>query len=79
MTRDRDIDEFPPGTRVRTPTGRIGVVEKTRGHESRRDHFPRLVVRIGPRPRDTVILQPALLQRLDKNPEPLSGESRTEG
>jgi len=74
--RDRDIDEYPPGTRVRTPTGRIGVVEKTRGHESRRDHFLRLVVRIGPRPRDTVILQPALLERVDKNPETCSNPER---
>ncbi|HSV73519.1 MAG TPA: hypothetical protein VLH79_07150 [Chthonomonadales bacterium] len=64
---------------TRYDAARTAVAEKTRGHESRRDHFPRLVVRIGPRPRDTVILQPALLQRLDKNPETLSGESRTEG
>ena len=58
-----EIDDFPPGTRVKTPTGRIGVVEKVRGHQSKRDHFERLVIRLGPKPRDTIALQPHLVTK----------------
>lgn len=62
MRRDRDITDFPPGMRVRTPLGRTGVVEHSRGRHSKRDHFERVVVRLGPGPRDTVALQPSLLE-----------------
>lgn len=65
-----DIEDFPPGTRVRTPTGRIGVVEKVRGRQSKRDHFERLVIRLGPKPRDTIALQPHLLTKCPPPPVP---------
>lgn len=73
MDQALDIDDFPPGTRVLTPTGRKGVVLKARGAESKRDHFQRLVVRIGPRAHDTVTLQPGLLRRVET--KPYKGES----
>lgn len=65
MTRDQDIETFPAGTLVRTPTGRIGIVKKSRGHESRFDHFQRIVVDFGGGPRDNVVLQPHLLTRFE--------------
>lgn len=63
--RDQDVETFPPGTLVRTPTGRIGIVKKSRGHESRFDHFQRIVVDFGGGPRDNVVLQPHLLERFE--------------
>lgn len=62
--RDVEAEDFPPGTEVITPTGLRGVVEKFRGNESRRDAFERVVVRLGPGPRETVVLQPKLLRRV---------------
>lgn len=59
--RDVDVDHFPVGCHVATPTGRVGIVVKHRGHESRRDHFLRVTVRIGAR--DLVTLQPHLLTK----------------
>ncbi len=63
-----DIDDLPPGTWVRTPAGRVGSVLKVRGAESKKDHFQRVVVYFGGGPRDTVVLQPHLLVKLDKHP-----------
>lgn len=62
MKRDVEIDFFPVGSLVCTPTGRIGRIQKSRGTESKHDHFVRLVVWFGPGPRDSVVLQPHLLQ-----------------
>lgn len=76
MNHALDIDDFPPGTPVITPMGRKGVVVKARGSESKRDHFQRLVVKIGPRARDTVTLQPGLLRRRVET-KPFMGESET--
>ena len=73
--RDADIDQFPIGTVVRTPSGRVGVVVKHRGAESRHDHFLRLVVHFGGGPRDSVVLQPTLLQPV-KSPADDSNESK---
>lgn len=67
-TRDLDIEDFPPGTWVKTPAGKIGSVIKCRGAESKHDHFQRVVVYFGGGPRDTVVLQPHLLTKLDKHP-----------
>lgn len=75
--RDVDIDQFPIGTLVRTPSGRIGTVVKHRGAESKHDHFLRLVVHFGGGPRDSVVLQPQLLQ-LVKSPEVPEVERRME-
>lgn len=68
MNPHAEHEDFPPGTWVRTPTGRIGWIEKCRGSESKHDCFQRLVVRFSDAPRDTVVLQPYLLERLDKSP-----------
>jgi len=64
MQRLRDIDDFPVGSRVFTPTGRPGVVIDHEGHASRFDAHERCVVRYldgGGRDRDTVTLLPHLL------------------
>lgn len=66
--RDIEPDEFPVGCHVRTPSGRIGWVDRHRGDQSKRDPFIRVVVRFSRAPRDTVVLLPKLLQRLDKSP-----------
>jgi hypothetical protein len=57
-----DVEDFPLGTRVETPTGRMGTVTKHRGAESKLDHFLRVTVLLdGPRQKDYVTLQPHLL------------------
>lgn len=62
--RDVDVEDLPPGTRVRTPSGRGGVVVKHRGHESKRDHFLRVTVQLdGGTRHDLVTLQPNLLTK----------------
>jgi len=64
VPRLRDVDDFPIGTRVFTPTGRPGVVIAHKGAHSRWDAHERCVVRHldgGGRDRDTVTLQPHLL------------------
>lgn len=58
------MEDFPVGTRVMTPTGRVGTVIKHRGHESKLDHFQRLTVRLDNGTRhDLVTLQPHLLTK----------------
>jgi hypothetical protein len=68
VKRMLDIDDLPPGTWVRTPCGKVGTVIKSRGAESRLDYFQRVVVYFGGGARDTVVLQPHLLVKLDKHP-----------
>lgn len=64
MNRDMDIDRFPVGTRVLTPTGRVGTVIKHKGAESKFDHFLRVTVQIdGGARHDLVTLQPHLLTK----------------
>lgn len=64
MKRDVDIDRFPVGTRVLTPTGRIGTVTKHRGAESKQDYFQRVTVQLDNGTRhDLVTLQPHLLTK----------------
>lgn len=58
-----DMDDFPIGTRVKTPSGRIGVVFKHH-KTSKFDCFQRVSVRFGKNPRDGVVLQPHLLEIL---------------
>jgi hypothetical protein len=65
-----EIDDVPIGTRVKTPTGRVGTVIKHKGDKHfyrhlQRNHdlFPRaLILFDGGNPRDTVTLQPHLLE-----------------
>jgi hypothetical protein len=64
MRHDVDIDDFPPGTRVRTPTGRAGTVIKKVGQCSKLDHFLRVTIRLdGGGYKNTVTLQPSLLTK----------------
>ncbi len=71
MKRMLDMDDFPVGTRVQTPTGRIGTVIKHKGAESKLDHFQRLTVRLdGGARHDLVTLQPHLLAKYPPEKEP---------
>ncbi len=71
MNRMLDMEDFPVGTRVMTPTGRVGTVIKHRGAESKLDHFQRLTVRLdGGGRHDLVTLQPHLLTKYPPEKEP---------
>jgi hypothetical protein len=70
MRRDLDVEDFPVGTRVMTPTGRTGTVIKHRGAESKLDHFLRVTVQMdGGSRHDLVTLQPHLLTKCPPEPE----------
>jgi len=72
MQRLRDVDEFPIGTRVLTPTGRSGVVIAHKGATSRQDNHERCLIRYtdgGGRDRGTVQLLPHLLVRVNEGPQ----------
>lgn len=64
MAQVYDTDDFPPGSVVQTPSGRVGIVIKHQGAASKRDHFQRLQVHFGGGPRDSVMLQPDVLKPL---------------
>ncbi|MGL5117539.1 MAG: hypothetical protein ACRC7G_02445 [Beijerinckiaceae bacterium] len=74
MKKMLDMEDFPLGTWVKTPTGKLGTVIKARGAESKHDHFQRVVVWFGGGARDTIVLQPHLLVKLDKHPSALECE-----
>lgn len=57
-----DLDDFPPGTLARTPSGRVGIVIKHQGAASKLDHFQRVVLHFSADPRDSVMLQPHMLE-----------------
>lgn len=60
-----DIENYPIGTAVITPSGRRGTVIKHLAGESKLDPFDRLVVRFdGGDKRDVVTLQPHQLRLL---------------
>lgn len=68
--RDIEIDRFPLGARVRTPSGRTGTVIKHKGAESKRDHFMRVTVQMdGGSRHDLVTLQPHLLTKCPPEPQ----------
>lgn len=67
MNRLLDVDDFPLGTVVRTPSGRIGTVVKHHT-ESKLDYFQRVSVQFGKNPRDGVVLQPQFLTIVHKAP-----------
>ena len=63
--RDVDMDEFPIGCRVITPSGRAGTVIRHKGYESKRDNFLRVIVRYDGRDRRALVtLQPRLLRKI---------------
>lgn len=56
-----DMEDFPIGSVVKTPSGRIGTVIKHRGAQSRHDLFQRIIIEFDEPYGDTVALQPYLL------------------
>ena len=73
MRRDLDVEDFPVGTRVMTPTGRVGTVIKHRCAESKLDHFLRVTVLLDEGGRhDLVTLRPHLLTKCPPEKEPAS-------
>lgn len=62
MAQLYDMDDFPPGTLARTPSGRIGIVIKHQGAASKLDHFQRVQLHFGGGARDSVMLQPHMLE-----------------
>lgn len=60
-----DMEDFPIGSWVKTPSGRIGRVLKHRGAQSRHDLFQRVIVGFFEPIGDSVALQPHLLTIID--------------
>jgi len=67
MNKDAEIEDFPLGCVVKTPTGCIGVVVKHR-YASKIDHFARVDVQFSNNPRDGVVLQPKYLVLVELPP-----------
>lgn len=67
MNKNAEIEDFPLGCVVRTPTGSIGVVVKHR-YASKIDHFARVDVQFSHNPRDGVVLQPKYLVLIELPP-----------
>ena len=61
-----DMEDFPIGSIVKTPSGRIGTVVKHRGAQSRFDLFQRIIVEFDDPMGDSVALQPYLLTMIQK-------------
>lgn len=61
-----DVVDFPIGSWVKTPSGRIGTVLKHRGTQSRHDLFQRVIVGFFEPIGDSVALQPHLLTVIDR-------------
>ena len=56
-----DMEDFPIGSIVKTPSGRVGMVVKHRGSQSRHDLFQRIIIEFEEPIGDSVALQPHLL------------------
>jgi thymidine phosphorylase len=69
-----DMDDCPIGTIVKTPTGRIGIVTKHCGAQSRKDMFQRVVIQFKKPRGDTVTLQPHLLTIIKRSEATNDGE-----
>ena len=67
MNNNAEIEDFPLGCVVSTPTGSIGVVVKHR-YASKIDHFARVDVQFSNNPRDGVVLQPKYLTLVELPP-----------
>ncbi len=61
-----DMEDFPIGSVVKTPSGRIGTVVKHRGAQSRHDLFQRIIIEFEDPIGDSVALQPHLLTMVKK-------------
>jgi len=62
-----DMEDFQIGSKVMTPSGRVGTVVKHRGAQSRHDLFQRVIIEFDEPIGDSVALQPHLL-KLIKDP-----------
>jgi hypothetical protein len=60
------MEDFPIGSAVQTPSGRIGTVIKHRGAQSRHDLFQRIIIEFDEPFGDTVALQPHLLTFINR-------------
>ena len=61
-----DMEDFPIGSSVNTPSGRVGRVVKHRGAQSRHDLFQRIIIEFEDPIGDSVALQPHLLTMIKK-------------
>jgi len=61
-----DMEDFPIGSIVKTPSGRVGTVVKHRGAQSRHDLFQRIIIEFEDPIGDSVALQPHLLTMIKK-------------
>jgi hypothetical protein len=61
-----DMEDFPIGSIVKTPSGRVGMVVKHRGAQSRHDLFQRIIIEFEDPIGDSVALQPHLLTMIKK-------------
>ena len=61
-----DMEDFPIGSIVKTPSGRVGTVVKHRGAQSRHDLFQRIIIEFEDPIGDSVALQPHLLTMMKK-------------
>ena len=61
-----DMEDFPIGSVVKTPSGRVGTVVKHRGAQSRHDLFQRIIIEFEDPIGDSVALQPHLLTMIKK-------------
>ncbi|WP_397391887.1 hypothetical protein [Polynucleobacter sp.] len=61
-----DMEDFPIGSIVKTPSGRIGTVVKHRGAQSRFDLFQRIIIEFEDPIGDSVALQPHLLTMIKR-------------
>lgn len=65
-----ELEDFPPGMVVLTPTGRRAIVKKHLTGASKRDYFARLICQYeGGGIKDLVTLQPHQLRPVDIGPE----------
>ncbi|MBC2768572.1 hypothetical protein [Pusillimonas minor] len=65
-SQDRDVEDFPIGSVVVTPTGKTGVVVAHKGYESKFDPFMRVMIKLdGGDRQDVVQLQPKYLRMLN--------------
>jgi hypothetical protein len=62
-----DMEDFPIGSKVQTPSGRVGTVVKHRGAQSRHDLFQRIIVEFDEPIGDSVVLQPHLLRLIKES------------
>ena len=61
-----DMEDFPIGSIVKTPSGRVGRVVKHRGAQIRHDLFQRIIIEFEDPIGDSVALQPHLLTMIKK-------------